>query len=97
MGEWVGEGVDGVEKSLGALLPVVAAMDGDAGGSVERVKYTTLANEPPTYSTAKRTLEHRRTRMAVRNIHRLRYARQAQCGSGGRFLCCLLSGSWLQC
>lgn len=51
----MGEGVLGVEKSLWALLPAVAAMDGDDGGSVERVKYTTLANEPPTCWTAQNT------------------------------------------
>lgn len=42
-----GERERGVEIVLGELDPCVAAMDGDEGGSGERVKYTTLAREPP--------------------------------------------------
>ena len=62
----------GVEKSLGALLPAVAAMDGDDGGSVERVKYTTFANEPPTYfekEKARQTTQ-KNTKNCRTHVHR---------------------------
>lgn len=42
-----GERERGVDIVLGELDPWVAAMEGDDGGSGERVKYTTLAREPP--------------------------------------------------
>jgi len=41
----------GVDNWLAAqLLPCVAAIEGDAGGSGDRVKYTTFASEPPIYA-----------------------------------------------
>jgi hypothetical protein len=42
---------EGVVMLLGGLLPLVAAIEGEAGGSGERVKYTTFARDPPTYET----------------------------------------------
>lgn len=42
-------GGEGVVMLLGGLLPRVAAIEGEAGGSGERVKYTTLARDPPTW------------------------------------------------
>lgn len=46
-----GEMERGVETWLAGSEPRVATIEGDGGGSGERVKYTTFANEPPT-STA---------------------------------------------
>lgn len=37
----------GLETSLTVLDPLVATMDGEVGGSGERVKYTTFASDPP--------------------------------------------------
>jgi len=43
-----GDNDRGLEMSLVVLEPQVAAMDGEEGGSGERVKYTTFASDPPT-------------------------------------------------
>lgn len=43
----VGDG--GVDIELWELFPPVASMEGEDGGSGERVKLTTLAREPPTW------------------------------------------------
>lgn len=43
-----GESDRGVDILLGLLEPYVAAMEGDEGGCGDRVKYTTLARDPPT-------------------------------------------------
>lgn len=43
-----GESDRGVDMELGGLDPAVATTDGEDGGSGDRVKYTTLASEPPT-------------------------------------------------
>jgi hypothetical protein len=43
-----GEMERGVETWLAGSEPIVATIEGDGGGSGERVKYTTFANEPPT-------------------------------------------------
>lgn len=52
-GEWLlsseGDIDRGVDMALCDPDPCVAAIDGDEGGSGERVKYTTFASEPPTY------------------------------------------------
>lgn len=45
--ELVGELDGGVDRGLAVLVPLVAATEGEDGGSGERVKYTTLAREPP--------------------------------------------------
>ena len=43
-------GVAMSEISPGVVVPCVAAADwGEGGGSGERVKYTTLASDPPTF------------------------------------------------
>jgi hypothetical protein len=38
-----------VERFVGVLVPLVAAMDGGEGGPGDRVKYTTFARDPPIY------------------------------------------------
>lgn len=44
-----GDSERGVDISLCGLRdPWVAAIDGDEGGSGDRVKYTTFARDPPT-------------------------------------------------
>jgi hypothetical protein len=40
---------EGVDISLQLLEPRVAATEGEEGGSGDRVKYTTLARDPPIY------------------------------------------------
>ena len=37
----------GDDRLLTDVEPLVAAIDGEAGGSGDRVKYTIFANEPP--------------------------------------------------
>jgi len=41
---------EGGEPGLGVDNWLVAAIEGDAGGSGDRVKYTTFASEPPIYA-----------------------------------------------
>lgn len=50
LGSFVGDVDLGVELLVLVLLdPRVAIIEGDDGGSGERVKYTTFARDPPTY------------------------------------------------
>lgn len=87
-------GVDdeaGVDTSLTMLEPLVATTDGELGGSGDRVKYTTLASEPPICSQDMFSTRH--GACVLDN----KYSRPPQCATlvphnwADIYLCCLVS------